>query len=110
VLKSPDIPSILVETAFISNPREESNLRSTRFQRSLAVAIHKGVREYFHKYPPPGTRMAQIRKHIITRGDTLSEIANRYNVSVKTIKSINNLKTDVLRVGQVLNIPVAIDS
>jgi N-acetylmuramoyl-L-alanine amidase len=110
VLKSPDIPSILVETAFISNPREEAKLRSNRFQRSVAVAILKGVREYFQKFPPPGTRLAETRHHVISRGDTLSELASRYNVSVRTLKSVNNLKSDVLSVGQTLTIPVAVDS
>lgn len=61
VLKSPDIPSILVETAFISNPTEEARLRDPRHQRRLAEAIHAGIRTYFHTNPPPGTRLAQLR-------------------------------------------------
>ncbi len=62
VLKSPDIPSMLVETAFISNPREESRLKDPRHQQRLAEAIHNGVRSYFYENPPPGTHFAQRRE------------------------------------------------
>jgi N-acetylmuramoyl-L-alanine amidase len=61
VLKSPDIPSLLVETAFISNPGEESRLLDSKHQLRLAQAIHGGVRTYFWDNPPPGTRFAQLR-------------------------------------------------
>jgi N-acetylmuramoyl-L-alanine amidase len=61
VLKSPDIPSMLVETAFISNPIEEARLIDSRHQQRLAEAIHQGVRAYFYTNPPPGTRIAQLR-------------------------------------------------
>jgi len=60
VLKSPDIPSMLVETAYISNPREEQRLRGAAQQAKLAAAIHQGVRNYFYADPPPGTRVAQL--------------------------------------------------
>jgi len=104
VLKSPDIPSILVETAFISNPREERKLTSARYQKAMASAILNGLREYFYKFPPTGTRIA-MKKHIITPGDTLSEIAQRYNVSLEHLRTANSLKSDTLRVGQILRIP-----
>lgn len=61
VLKSPDIPSMLVETAFISNPIEEGRLIDTRHQQRLAEAIHQGVRAYFYANPPPGTLVAELR-------------------------------------------------
>jgi N-acetylmuramoyl-L-alanine amidase len=61
VLKSPDIPSILVETAFISNPTEEARLTDARHQQRLAEAIHGGIRAYFYASPPPGTRIARLR-------------------------------------------------
>jgi N-acetylmuramoyl-L-alanine amidase len=61
VLKSPDIPSLLVETAFISNPGEESRLLDPKHQQRLARAIHAGVRTYFWDNPPPGTQFAQQR-------------------------------------------------
>lgn len=75
VLKSPDIPSILVETAFISNPTEEARLLDPRHQQRLAEAIHSGVRTYFYTNPPPGTRMARLRQQgagsrIASAGDT----------------------------------------
>jgi N-acetylmuramoyl-L-alanine amidase len=60
VLKSPDIPSMLVETAYISNPQEELRLRSAPHQAKLAAAIHQGVHDYFYANPPPGSRVAQF--------------------------------------------------
>jgi N-acetylmuramoyl-L-alanine amidase len=60
VLKSPDIPSMLVETAYISNPQEERRLRAQAHQAKLAAAIHQGVRDYFYANPPAGTRVAQL--------------------------------------------------
>src|ERR1700677_3906877 len=60
VLKSPDIPSMLIETAYISNPAEELRLRSTAHQAKLAAAIGLGLREYFYSDPPAGSRIAQI--------------------------------------------------
>jgi len=62
VLKSPAIPSMLVETAYISNPSEERRLRSTVEQTRLAEAIAGGVRSYFAQYPPDGTRFKQERR------------------------------------------------
>ncbi len=110
VLKSPDIPSILVETAFISNPRDERNLRNPRYQQALAKALLAGIRGYFTKNPPPGTYFASIRRHVIARGDTLSRLAKRYHVSLSALREANGLKDDRLRVGQVLHIPVGNES
>ena len=106
VLKSPDIPSILVETAFISNPTEERNLRSHGYQHKLAVAMMSGIRAYFIANPPPGTRIA-AREHIIRRGETLSQIASHYHVSLDTLRLTNQLKSDQLRIGQILQIPTS---
>lgn len=114
VLKSPDMPSILVETAYISNPTEERKLRDLKHQGRLADAILTGVRTYFYNNPPPDTRIAmemrrapvkQVR-HVIARGDTLSEIAERYNVSPAEIRAANKLSNDRIRVGQTLSIPI----
>jgi N-acetylmuramoyl-L-alanine amidase len=104
VLKSPDIPSVLVETAFISNPIEERKLRDARHQEALAVAMLRGIKQYFANHPPPGTRLA-AREHVIRRGDTLGDIAQQYEVSLGTLKNFNELKSDVLYVGQTLRIP-----
>jgi len=70
VLKSPDIPSMLVETAYISNPAEEKRLRDPRHQDKLANAIHAGIRGYFHENPPPGTQIAAMvaRRTAAARG------------------------------------------
>lgn len=62
VLKSPDIPSMLVETAYISNPGEEARLKTTKHQKKLAEAIFAGIRGYFEANPPAGTRFAQMRR------------------------------------------------
>lgn len=104
VLKSPDIPSILVETAYISNPEEESRLRSSVHQRVLADAIVDGLRGYFLDKAPPGTILA-ARRHVIARGDTLSGIAAQYRVSVETLRRVNGLQGDMIRTGQTLTIP-----
>jgi N-acetylmuramoyl-L-alanine amidase len=60
VLKSPDIPSILVETAFISNPSEEQNLLNVRYQSKMANAIFKGIRSYFKQSVPVDNRIAAL--------------------------------------------------
>jgi N-acetylmuramoyl-L-alanine amidase len=114
VLKSPDMPSILVETAYISNPAEEKKLRDSRHQDKLANAILAGIRSYFYTNPPPDTQIAmdvrrtpdrQVR-HVIARGDTISEIAARYNVSAASIRAANRLNNDNIRIGQTLSIPI----
>ncbi|WP_044500110.1 N-acetylmuramoyl-L-alanine amidase [Pseudomonas saudimassiliensis] len=115
VLKSPDIPSILVETGFISNPGESRKLVTRSHQQGLARAMHSGIRSYFHRNPPPGTRIAALksngqlaqgpREHTVTRGDTLSMIATRYEVSLASLRQANGLGNDQIRVGQVLKVP-----
>lgn len=66
VLKSPDIPSILIETAYISNPADENRLKSSTHQRKLADAIFSGIRSYFETAPPPGTRFAKMLRGGLT--------------------------------------------
>jgi N-acetylmuramoyl-L-alanine amidase len=107
VLKAPDVPSLLVETAFISNPDEERRLRNPAHQQLVAEAILRGIRAYFHKSPPPGTLVAmqQDRKHTIAAGESLAAIAQRYAVTVDSLREVNGLGTDRVRVGQVLRIP-----
>ena len=108
VLKSPDIPSLLVETAFISNPREERRLNDGKYQSRLANAVLRGVKRYFKNNPPPDTYLAQVentRTLLVEPGDTLSRIAQSFRVSVASLKSYNQLKTENIKVGQVLNIP-----
>lgn len=112
VLKSPDIPSMLVETGFISNPSEERNLRNPDYQEKLAKAITEGVIMYFRGAPPPGTLLAKLERqqrpmqHRIVAGDTLSQIAQRYQVSLNDLRVENRIENDRrIRVGQVLRIP-----
>jgi N-acetylmuramoyl-L-alanine amidase len=108
VLKSPDVPSILVETAFISNPAEEKRLRDPAWQRRIAQVISDGVQDYFYLSPPPGTYIAANRQPVryrVVRGDTLGEIANRYRVSLYSLRRANGLSGDTIRVGAELLIP-----
>ena len=114
VLKSPDMPSILVETAYISNPTEEKRLKDPSHQSKLANAVLAGIRNYYYTNPPPDTQIAmdvrrtpdrQVR-HVIASGDTLSEIAMRYNVSTAAIRTANRLSNDKIRIGQTLSIPI----
>lgn len=111
VLKSPDMPSILVETGFISNPQEARKLGDPGHRRRMAQAIFNGVKRHFAIHPPDGTRIAWQRRnglgrtHVIDAGDTLSGIAERYNVSVHQLKTHNALDSAVIRVGQTLRIP-----
>lgn len=112
VLKSPDIPSMLVETAFISNPQEEKRLNNHAYQTRLARSIMAGIRKYFQNNAPPGTHLAAIdRTHTIRKGDTLSTIAQRYSVSLALIRDLNHLSSkDFIRIGQKLIIPMEISS
>ena len=108
VLKSPDIPSILVETAYISNPAEERNLNSPAHQQKVANAILGGVKKYFYEHAPEGTLLA-MRSHKIVSGDTLSEIAEHYRVSMSSLRAVNGLKGDMLQTGRILMIPAGSD-
>ncbi len=115
VLKSPDIPSILVETGFISNPSEARKLQTASHQQSLARSIHSGVRQFFHENPPPGTYVAWLRdagklaigprEHVVRSGESLALLAERYQVSLTSLRSANQLRNDTIKVGQTLSIP-----
>lgn len=114
VLKSPDIPSLLIETGFISNPDEERRLRDPTYQNTLSQAIFGGLRAHFERNPPPASLLAWQRdnsraptgnEYRIQSGDTLSTIALRHGVPVNQLRQANDLNGDVIRVGQVLRIP-----
>ncbi|KTD14457.1 N-acetylmuramoyl-L-alanine amidase [Legionella israelensis] len=109
VLKSPDIPSILIETGFISNPREEKNLTNPAYQQQLSQAIFRGIKQYFEDYPPYGTyveAMSEGKTHVVQAGETLSGIAEHYKISLSSLCSANKLsKTAPLKIGQKLIIP-----
>jgi N-acetylmuramoyl-L-alanine amidase len=110
VLKSPDIPSILVETGFISNPTEARLLATKQYQRKVARAIHNGITSWFSEHPPADTLLAWEKQgsgqqYVISRGDTLSGIAVRFNVSLAALRERNQLSSSAIRVGQKLIIP-----
>ncbi|KRA35263.1 N-acetylmuramoyl-L-alanine amidase [Rhodanobacter sp. Root627] len=135
VLRSPDVPSILVETAFISNPKEERKLRDPAHQKRLAAAVMGGVKNYFESTPPPGTwfaaqaaqrsgvQLASTGKsttssstradagvrdlHKVNRGESLGSIARQYGVSVSALKNANQMSSDTVRAGVMLAIPTS---
>lgn len=117
VLKAPDIPSLLIETGFISNSREEKLLASSAYQAKLANAIFSGVMDYYGNTLPKlggtlvkatnqsASKNAIDKKHVVKTGESLSGLANLYGVTQKAIKSKNRLKSDNLLIGQVIIIP-----
>ena len=113
VLKSPDIPSLLIEIGYISNPAEAELLRSARYQKKMAKAIFEGVVRYVDEHPPPGSFIAwksrggadRLATYEIESGDTLSSIAVRYRVTAKSLMKINGLSSEAIRIGQILKIP-----
>ncbi|MGL4205032.1 MAG: N-acetylmuramoyl-L-alanine amidase [Aeromonadaceae bacterium] len=121
VLKAPDIPSLLIETGFISNAQEERLLASRNYQSQLAKAIFTGMKGYYADNPPEGSLLASRSsgspqpaaatkssvRHVVKTGDSLSQLAQRYGVSKQRLKSHNSLNSDVLRIGQVLYIPTS---
>lgn len=118
VLKSPDIPSLLVETGFISNPGEARKLKSSRYQQQMAMAVYEGIDRYFRESPPPDTYFAALKRgniklaagertHVIARGDTLSDIALRYNIPLRVLQRHNRLSSSAIRIGQKIQIPAS---
>lgn len=110
VLKNPDIPSVLVETGFISNPGEAAKLRTSRYRNAMAQRIFNGVDRFFRRSPPVGSLLAAVRDghvqtYLVKSGDSLGLIAQRHRVTVSEIKSANNMRNDVIYPGQELRIP-----
>ena len=112
VLNSPDIPSILIETGYLTNPEEAQRLSNRNFQERMALAIADGVANYFYEAPPDGTLVAWQKangviptSYTVRRGDTLSEIAEQFSLSVTELKSINGLQGNTIQGGQVLELP-----
>ena len=114
VLNSPDIPSMLIETGYLTNPDEAKRLNSSSYQRNMAHAIAQGIMNYFYDAPPEGTLVAWQKENGITpgtytvkSGDSLSVIAQRFGLTTIALKSLNNLSSNTIRIGQVLNLPGA---
>lgn len=129
VLKAPDIPALLIETGFISNPGEAKKLATSRYQKKMAKEIFLGLTEYFNEEPPEGSYIAWkkhggsstvasaantrnysagiVKKYTIKRGDTLSHIAKRHNVSVSDIRRLNGIKNNRIQVGQRITLPAS---
>ncbi len=112
VLRAPDMPSILVETGFISNPEEERLLNTARYQQRLAVAILEGIREFAQSRPGLGLEIVEAqqpgdtRSYVVRRGDTVFSIARRYDVNVNRLLSINGISSaHQLPAGITIRIP-----
>ena len=112
VLKSPDIPSLLIEAGYVTNPTDARNLNSSSHQRKFASAVVDGITSYFYETPPRGTWIswqkengAKPQSYTVARGDSLSKIAERFNTSLSQLKQVNGLSGNTIRVGQVLTIP-----
>jgi N-acetylmuramoyl-L-alanine amidase len=125
VLKSPDVPSILVETGFISNKEESRKLATPVYRKQIAQSVFRGIQKHFTQNPPPGTLLAALKygnkatpviatqeaqpekksEHKVEKGDTLSHISRLYGVSVAELLKHNKMKNPALKVGQTLKIP-----
>ncbi|MBF1995659.1 N-acetylmuramoyl-L-alanine amidase AmiB [Serratia symbiotica] len=122
VLRSPDIPSLLVETGFISNSKEERLLGSSAYQDKIAGAIYNGLRDYFLVHPLQADPKMESRPldnvagtsrrvggktqiHVVKRSETLSGIADSYGTTLAVLRELNKLKKDGVWVGQRLKVP-----
>ena len=116
VLKSPDIPSILIETGYLTNPEEAKRLNTSSFQKQLAEGIGRGVMAYFYDAPPEGSLVAWQKSNGVTpasytvrRGDSLSMIAQRFGTTMAALKKHNSLKSDGVQIGQVIKLPGGVE-
>ena len=112
VLNSPDIPSILIETGYLTNPEEARKLNTAGFQNRLAAAMVQGIVNYFQDASPAGTLIAWQREngiaagtYLVKRGDSLSVIAQRFGIPLAELKTANQLNSDTIRIGQELTLP-----
>jgi N-acetylmuramoyl-L-alanine amidase len=115
-LKSADIPSLLIESGYITNSDDARQLDSSAWRKQFAGALTNGITRWFHKRPPRGTLIAWNQQHgattaagpsnyTVRRGDSLSMVAQRFNVTMAELKDANNIKRDSIQVGQILKIP-----
>lgn len=120
VLKAPDIPSLLIETGYLSNRYEEIQLNQPNYQKQIAYRIYLGIKSYYEKYPAQKLRSRQesyartknmtknggtAKSVTIKKGESLGLIAKRYGTTTAQLKKLNSLKSDTVHVGQVLYLP-----
>ena len=120
VLKAPDIPSLLIETGYLSNRYEEIQLNQPNYQKQIAYRIYLGIKSYYEKYPAQKLRSRQesyartknmtknggtAKSVTVKKGESLGLIAKRYGTTIAQLKKINSLKSDTVHVGQVLYLP-----
>ena len=115
VLRSPDIPSLLVELGFLSNDQDVARLTKASEQKKVAQAIRRGIVRYFEASPPPNTQLyvqtrgegasTAARSYTVKKGDNLSKIAATNGISLDRLRRANNLSSDNIRIGQRLIIP-----
>lgn len=120
VLKAPDIPSLLIETGYLSNRYEEIQLNQPNYQKQIAYRIYLGIKSYYEKYPAQKLRSRQesyartknmtknggtAKRVTVKKGESLGLIAKRYGTTIAQLKKLNSLKSDTVHVGQVLYLP-----
>lgn len=120
VLKAPDIPSLLIETGYLSNRYEEIQLNQPNYQKQIAYRIYLGIKSYYEKYPAQKLRSRQesyartknmtknggtAKSVTVKKGESLGLIAKRYGTTIAQLKKINSLKSYTVHVGQVLYLP-----
>ncbi len=109
VLKSVDIPSVLVESGFITNPEDAKRLKTKAGRRMIARSIFLGIHNYFREMPVSGSLLEDYSNYLnyqIQPGDVLSEIAIRFGVTVESINKVNNIENKSIYPGQVIKINI----
>ena len=109
VLKSVDIPSVLVESGFITNPEDAKRLKTKAGRRMIARSIFLGIHNYFKETPVSGSILEDYSNYLnykIQKGDVLSEIAIRFGVTVESIQKINELGDRPIYPGQIIKINI----
>ena len=109
VLKSVDIPSVLVESGFITNPEDAKRLKTKAGRRMIARSIFLGIHNYFKEEPVSGSVLESYSNYLnyeIQKGDVLSEVAIRFGVTVDSINNLNNLKNKSIYPNQIIKIKI----
>ena len=105
VLRAPNVPSMLVETAFISNPEEEQRLRDPDFRRLLARTMHDAIVAHFVKAPPADCAWS-VTRHVLSKKENLADVAHHYGLSVEALRLANNLPRGEGQPGEALRVPI----